>query len=94
MPAVVKPEEAVAAIKLLSVFCVLFALSLSAQDKKKKLNNYAKYSNLGLTMAAIIVVGVFGGLKLDQWLELKFPVFTVVLSLLSVFGAIYYAIFG
>jgi hypothetical protein len=43
-------------------------------------------------MIAIIVLGTFGGLKLDSWLELSFPVFTLVLSVLSVVLAVYYAI--
>ena len=43
-------------------------------------------------MTAIILLGVFGGKKLDNWLELKKPVFTAVLSLLAVILAIYYAI--
>jgi F0F1-type ATP synthase assembly protein I len=43
-------------------------------------------------MLAIILIGVFGGVKLDQWLELKAPVFTVILSILSVILAIYYAV--
>jgi hypothetical protein len=41
-------------------------------------------------MLLIILAGVFGGVKLDEWLELGAPVFTVVLSLLSVVLAIYY----
>ncbi|HEY0029716.1 MAG TPA: AtpZ/AtpI family protein [Bacteroidia bacterium] len=59
---------------------------------KKQLNNYAKYSAMGFQMAAIIGGGVFLGIKLDEWLKLKFPVFTLVLTLLSVFLAIYYFI--
>lgn len=43
-------------------------------------------------MLVIILAGVFGGLKLDQWLKLKLPVFTVILSLLSVVFAIYYVV--
>jgi F0F1-type ATP synthase assembly protein I len=43
-------------------------------------------------MAAIILIGVFGGLKLDRWTGWKFPLFTVVFSLLSVFAAIYVAV--
>jgi len=45
---------------------------------------------MGLQMGVIIFVGVFGGFKLDGLLNLKFPVFTVVLSLLSVFASIYF----
>lgn len=60
---------------------------------KKQLNSYAKYSIMGFQMGAIIFLGMFGGIKLDELLGLKkFPVFTLVLSLLSVFLAIYFAI--
>lgn len=59
---------------------------------KKQLNSYAKYSIMGFQMGAIIFLGMFGGIKLDEWLGLKFPIFTIVLSLLSVFAAIYFAI--
>ncbi len=61
------------------------------QDSKQKnhLNNYAKYSGIAFQMLAIILIGVYGGIKLDQWLNLKFPVFTVVLSIGSVALAIY-----
>lgn len=47
---------------------------------------------MGIQMAAIITGGVFGGIQLDKWLNLKFPVFTLVLTLGSVFLAIYYFI--
>jgi hypothetical protein len=43
-------------------------------------------------MIAIMAIGVFMGIKLDQWLELSFPVFTLVLMILFVAGAIYNAI--
>jgi hypothetical protein len=43
-------------------------------------------------MMAIMFIGVFGGMKLDKWLGLKFPVFTVVLSLLGTGIAVYYGI--
>jgi F0F1-type ATP synthase assembly protein I len=56
------------------------------------LNNYAKYSGLAFQMVAIIMIGVFGGIKLDAWLEMGFPVFTLILSLLGTGFAIYYGI--
>ncbi|MBC34740.1 MAG: hypothetical protein CL663_01665 [Bacteroidetes bacterium] len=40
-------------------------------------------------MLAIILLGVFGGIKLDEWLQLEDPIFTVLLSILSVFISIY-----
>jgi len=43
-------------------------------------------------MFAIIGLGIFGGVKLDQWLGMGFPVFTVLLSIISVAAAIYTAI--
>ena len=51
------------------------------QKTVKSLNNYAKYSSLAFQMIVIILLVVFGGIKLDKWLKLEFPVFTVVLSL-------------
>ena len=57
---------------------------ITPRKKKKYLDNYAKYSSIGFQMLAIILLGVFGGLKLDQWLHLKAPVFTVIFSILFV----------
>jgi F0F1-type ATP synthase assembly protein I len=58
-------------------------------QKKNSLNNYAKYSGIALQMLVIILLGVFGGYKLDQWMNIRFPVFTILLSLSSVIVAIY-----
>jgi F0F1-type ATP synthase assembly protein I len=55
----------------------------------KGLSNYARYSGLAFQMVAIILIGVFGGIKLDKWLSLKFPVFTVILSLFGIGIALY-----
>ena len=62
------------------------------EKPKKQLNNYAKYSGLGLQMLVIILAGVFGGIKLDELLDWGFPVFTVIFSLAAVFLAIYHAV--
>jgi len=43
-------------------------------------------------MIVIIAAGTYGGFRLDKYLDWKFPLFTVVLSLLSVCVAIWYAI--
>jgi len=43
-------------------------------------------------MIFIILLGVFGGMKLDKWLQFEFPVFTFVLTILAVAFSIYYAI--
>jgi len=59
---------------------------------KQQFNNYAKYSSLAIQMIVIILVGVFGGLKLDEYLNFKIPVFTATLSVIAVFFSIYYAV--
>jgi len=43
-------------------------------------------------MMVIIAGGTYGGFRLDKYLDWKFPVFTVILSLLSVVLAIWYAV--
>lgn len=64
---------------------------MGLDQKKRQLNIYARYSSMAIQMLVIIFLGVFGGYKLDTWLQTK-PVFTIVLSLLSVVLAIYYVI--
>ena len=56
------------------------------------LYNYARYTSIALQMLVVIVLGVGGGVLLDKWLGLKFPVFTLLLSVVSVATAIYVAI--
>ena len=58
---------------------------------KKQPNAALKYTGIGFQMLAIIGLGVFGGIKLDQWLHTT-NVFTVILSLLSITSAIYIVI--
>lgn len=63
------------------------------KDKPARENgfkSYAKYSSIALQMLVIILIGVFGGVKLDKWIAWDFPVFTTIFSILSVFLAIYY----
>lgn len=55
----------------------------------KSLNDYAKYSNMAFQMLVIMLLGVFGGIRLDKILKLNFPVCTVVLSLSGFLLAMY-----
>lgn len=57
-------------------------------NPKRSLNNYARYSSIAIQMVVIIILGVFGGYRLDMWLNTA-PILTVILSLLSVVIAIY-----
>lgn len=62
------------------------------ENKDNPLIFYAKYSSLALQMGVIIVAGAFGGKELDKLVDWKFPVFTLVLTILAVIGAVFYGI--
>jgi F0F1-type ATP synthase assembly protein I len=74
------------------------ALNTDPEEKIKKeakenpLLFYAKYSSLALQMGVIIVAGAFGGKALDNYVNWSFPVFTLVLTILSVVIAVFYGI--
>jgi len=61
----------------------------SLEKKKKSLDNYTRYTSIAFQMLVIILIGVFGGIKLDEWLKLTVPVFTIILSILAVILSIY-----
>jgi hypothetical protein len=58
-------------------------------NEEKSPNNFLKYSNLGLQLLLVIGVSSWVGLKIDQHLGLKFPVFLLTLMLLSFGGMLY-----
>lgn len=65
---------------------------MSQKNEKKPpkpLNAYAKYSALGIQMAVIIGGGCYGGFKLDEYYKNTTPIFTIILSLLSIAIAMY-----
>lgn len=62
------------------------------QSKKKAFDQFIRYSGISFQMLAIILVGVYAGIKLDKLVRSGFPYFTVGLTLLSVILAIYYAV--
>ena len=57
------------------------------QDAQKSINAYAKYAGLAGQLFATIGLGVWGGILLDKYFSLNFPIFTVVLSLTACIGA-------
>ena len=61
---------------------------MNSDRKKRQLNSYARYSGMGLQMLVIILAGVFGGYKLDEWLHTR-PFLIILLSVVSVVIAIY-----
>ena len=57
------------------------------KNKKSPLRSYAEYSGLGLELVAIVLVCVFIGLYLDEWLSLK-PIFTLFFVAVGLAGSI------
>jgi hypothetical protein len=61
-------------------------------SKKNQLNNYARFSAMGIQMGVIIFLFVWGGQRLDQYLTLPFPVFTLTGSIIGIGAALYFVI--
>ena len=49
----------------------------------KRLDNWVRYSTLGIEMAVIIGGAVWGGVALDRRREASFPLFTLLLAALG-----------
>jgi len=60
--------------------------------KKKQLNSYIKYTSLTTQMAVIIAAGTFFGDFLDKVNKSDTPIYTIILSLISIFLALYYVL--
>jgi F0F1-type ATP synthase assembly protein I len=58
----------------------------------KGLRDFGRYSGMAFQMIGIILITVWGGVKLDKLTGWHTPVFTIILSLLGVFAAIYTAV--
>lgn len=69
----------------------------SEHPKKRKtekqnddgLKSYARYSGIAVQMIVIITIMTYAGVWLDNRREAETPVFTLILSLLGVFIALY-----
>lgn len=68
------------------------ALPESDNPKPKQSNAYLKYS--GLAIQLLVTIGVCGwlGYELDQYLELGFPAFTLLLGFLA-FGGMMFQVY-
>jgi ATP synthase protein I len=58
-------------------------------QSQNQVNEYVKYSGLAFQMAALILLGYWLGSKIDTWLDLSFPAFTISLILLFLFISFY-----
>ncbi|MDL2315375.1 AtpZ/AtpI family protein [Bacteroidales bacterium OttesenSCG-928-C19] len=61
-------------------------------ENQTPLKDYARYSSLAIQMILIILIGTFAGIKLDQWIQLSFPIFKIIFPIASVFLALYVAL--
>jgi F0F1-type ATP synthase assembly protein I len=61
-------------------------------QENKGLQALGKYSGIVVQMGVIIFLTTWGGIKLDKLAGFSNPVFTIILSLLGVFAAIWIAI--
>jgi len=72
-------------------------------DREKVKQNYAsndkssgflKYTGMATQMLGTILVFTYAGYKLDEWQQNKVPVWTLVLSLISIAASLYLLIRG
>ncbi|MFK7834365.1 MAG: AtpZ/AtpI family protein [Winogradskyella sp.] len=59
---------------------------------KSNINSYARFSSIALQMLAIIGVGTFIGIKLDEYYPNAYDTYTIVLALVSVILSMVYVI--
>jgi hypothetical protein len=69
-------------------------LEKNIQDATRQTSAFARYSSIGFQMLGTIGLGVWGGLKLDEWQGNENPIWTIVLSLLAIGGSLYLFIKG
>jgi ATP synthase protein I len=62
------------------------------RPSNRGLENFTRYSGIAFQMIGIILLTTLGGRKLDKLTGWETPVFTIILSLLGVFAAIYISI--
>ena len=58
----------------------------------RRVNKWVRFSGMGFQMGLVIFLGTWGGMKLDEKYPNEHKVYTIILSLLSVFIALYLVI--
>jgi len=61
-------------------------------SKKKQITGVLKYSGLAFQMIAIILLVLYGGMKLDEYLEKEFPLFTFLGAISGVVLSLYFVL--
>jgi hypothetical protein len=63
-------------------------------EARQRTSSYTQYSSIAFQMLGTIGLGVWGGMKLDQWQGNRTPGWTIGLSLLAIFASLYLFIRG
>ncbi len=53
-----------------------------------------KYSGLGAQLLVFILIGFWGGRKIDNWASFSIPYFTILLGITGVFGGLWVLLRG
>jgi hypothetical protein len=61
----------------------------SKGNKSDRFKNYLKFSSLAIQMGVLITFAALGGDWLDESQENQFPIWTLILILLAIFGSLY-----
>lgn len=61
----------------------------SLQKTTEQTKSFAQYSGIAFQMLGTIGVGVWAGLKLDEWQQNPRPIWTIVLSLVAIGASLY-----
>lgn len=68
-------------------------MKISNKDQERKtkerLNTFAQFSGIGFQMLVTIGLGVFAGVKLDEYYPNQYSVFTIILSLVAIAISLY-----
>ncbi|MDX5346518.1 MAG: AtpZ/AtpI family protein [Hymenobacteraceae bacterium] len=59
------------------------------KNRQNEVKPYLKYSGLAFQMIAVMLVAALGGQKLDEYLNMKYPVFTTIFLIVAVVASIY-----
>ncbi|MFC2125573.1 AtpZ/AtpI family protein [Bacteroidota bacterium] len=64
----------------------------NSSKKQNQSRNYARYSGLAFQMLASILIGLWLGMKVDEWMGNETPIFTAISILLFIFASLYLTI--
>lgn len=55
----------------------------------EKTTSFAQYSGIAFQMLATIGLGVWAGMKIDEWQHNRTPIWTIILSLTAIGASLY-----